>query len=332
MADVTIYDVAEKAGVSIATVSNVINTPKRVKPATLARVLAVIDELGFVPKTEAIAHARKGIGRIGVIAPFTTYPSFNQRLRGVIEALRDKPYEVVIYDQESLAVRHDYLASLPIGRRLDGLIVMSLPFDEHVAERLLSRELETVLIEFARNSFSGVEIDNVAGGRLAAEYLLSRGHRRCAFIGEQQVEGSIIMGQCQQRLSGYREILAQADIPLPDSYLSLVPFGVEKAREQTHHLLDLDEPPTAIFAHSDIQAIGVLKAARERGLSVPDDLAVMGFDDLEVAEYVGLTTVKQPLVESGAIAVRLLLERLADRSCSVQRVMLPLTVVERETA
>jgi len=91
MSDVTIYDVAEKAGVSIATVSNAINAPTRVKPATLKRVLAAIDELGFEPKTEAIARARKGLGRIGVVAPFTAYASFNQRLRGVIEALRDSP-------------------------------------------------------------------------------------------------------------------------------------------------------------------------------------------------------------------------------------------------
>src|SRR5258708_21240177 len=208
MSDVTIYDVAEKAGVSIARVSTAKNPERRTNPATLKRVLAAIDELGFEPKTEAIARARKELGRIGVVAPFTAYASFNQRLRGVIEALRDQPFELAIYDQESLAVRHDYLASLPIGRRLDGLIVMSLPFDGHVAERLLSRELETVLIEFGRPSFSSVVIDNVLGGRLAAEHLIAKGHTRCAFIGERQASGSIIVVQCQERLQGHPQALA----------------------------------------------------------------------------------------------------------------------------
>jgi DNA-binding LacI/PurR family transcriptional regulator len=331
MPDATIYDVAKKAGVSIGTVSNAINTPTRVGPETLKRVLAAIDELGFVPKTEAIAHARKGTRRIGVVAPFTSYPSFNQRLRGIIEALRDKPYELVIYDQESLAVRHDYLASLPVGRRLDGLIVMSLPFDEHVAARLLSRGLETILIEFARTSFSSVDIDNSAGGKLAAEYLIAKGHTRCAFVGEQQAPGTFTT-QCQQRLAGFRQRLAESGLVLPDDYISLMPFSMEMARQQALQLLSLPEPPTAIFAHSDVQAIGVLKAARERGIAIPHDLAVLGFDDLEAAEYLGLSTVRQPLIESGHIAVRLLLERLADASCSVQHVMLPLSIIQRETA
>src|SRR5258708_9478924 len=312
MSDVTIYDVAEKAGVSIARVSTAKNPERRTNPATLKRVLAAIDELGFEPKTEAIARARKELGRIGVVAPFTSYASFNLRLRGVIEALREQPFELVIYDQESLAVRHDYLASLPIGRRLDGVIVMSLPFDEHVAKRLLSRELETVLIEFGRTSFSSVVIDNELGGRLAAQHLIAKGHTRCAFIGEQHVPDSVIIVQVQERLKGFREALAEAGIDLLGKYVSLASFGVETARQQTHQLLDLPEPPTAIFAHSDTQAIGALKAARQRGLSIPGDLAVIGFDDLDVADFVGLTTVLQPLLDSGPIAVRLLLERLPD--------------------
>src|SRR5258708_13890700 len=272
MSDVTIYDVAEKAGVSIARVSTAKNPERRTNPATLKRVLAAIDELGFEPKTEAIARARKELGRIGVVAPFTAYASFNQRLRGVIEALRDQPFELAIYDHESLGVRHDYLVSLPIGRRLDGLIVMSLPFDEHVAERLLSRELETVLIEFGRTSFSSIVIDNVLGGRLAAQHLIAKGHTRCAFIGEQQVSGSVIVSQCQERLQGYRQALAEAGIPLMDKYVSLDRLGVDEARQQTHHLLDLPEPPTAIFAHSYTEAFGTMKAARRRGLSIPGDL------------------------------------------------------------
>jgi LacI family transcriptional regulator len=330
MVPATIQDVARRARVSIATVSNVLNAPERVRETTRSRVLEAIDELEFVPKAEAVARARRAIGRIGVVAPLSSYPSFHERLQGILEALRAEPFELVLYDQESVAVRHDYLSSLPLTRRLDGLIVM-LPFEDRVAERLLGRELETVLVEFSRPQFSGVDIDNKAGGALAAEYLISRGHVRCAFVGERQVEHFVVT-QSEDRLAGFRRALETAGLALPDEYVSLAPFGVEEARRQTHELLNLRTPPTAIFAHSDIQAIGVLKAARDRGLTVPGDLAVIGFDDLEVASHLALTTIHQPLAESGRIAVELLLERLADPTRSVRSVRLPLSVVERETA
>jgi DNA-binding LacI/PurR family transcriptional regulator len=330
MVPATIQDVARRARVSIATVSNVLNAPERVRETTRSRVLEAIDELEFVPKAEAVARARRAIGRIGVVAPLSSYPSFHERLQGILEALRAEPFELVLYDQESVAVRHDYLSSLPLTRRLDGLIVM-LPFEDRVAERLLGRELETVLVEFSRPQFSGVDIDNKAGGALAAEYLISRGHVRCAFVGERQVEHFVVT-QSEDRLAGFRRALETAGLALPDEYVSLAPFGVEEARRQTHELLNLRTPPTAIFAHSDIQAIGVLKAARDRGLTVPGDLAIIGFDDLEVASHLGLTTIHQPLAESGRIAVELLLERLADPTRSVRSVRLPLSVVERETA
>lgn len=331
MGEATIYDVAELAGVSIATVSNAINRPELVRDATRKRVLSAIDQLGFVPKAEATDRARRSLGRIGVIAPFSTYPSFQLRLQGMIEALLGQPYEIVLYDQESMAVRQNYLASLPISRRLDGLIVMSLPFDEQVAKRLLSRELATVLVEFTRPGFSSVGIDDVQGGTFAGEYLAARGCTRCAFVGEAQ-SASLTEVQAAQRLAGYRSSLQMAGLELPDEYVSIAPYGVEQARQQAHALFSLPQPPDGIFAHSDFQAIGVLKAARERGLRVPEDVAVIGFDDVETADYVGLTTIRQPLFESGQVAVRLLLERLNHPERSAQRVILPLTIVQRETA
>src|SRR5512136_2622493 len=143
MPQVTVYQVAEKAGVSITTVSRALNSPEKVSQATRTRVLAAVDSLGFVPKAEAAARARKDHGRIGVLAPFFTLPSFVERLRGVANALDDSPYELAIYNVDSSARRDGYLASLPLTRRLDGLIIMALPFDKTAAERLLNHQLET---------------------------------------------------------------------------------------------------------------------------------------------------------------------------------------------
>ena len=118
---------------------------------------------------------------------------------------------------------------------------------------------------------------------------------------------------------------------LPGEYVALAPHSRENARLSAHRLLDLPEPPTAIFAASDNQAMGVLKAARERGLSVPRELAVIGFDDVDIADFIGLTTIRQPLEESGRVAVDLLLSRVANPARPAQRVRLPLTLMERET-
>ena len=331
MPNTTVYDVAKKAKVSIATVSRVLNSPEKVNEATRNRVLAAIDSLGFVPKAEAAARARKNSGRIGVLAPFFVYPSFVQRLRGVAAALADSPYDLMIYYVDSSARRDAILASLSVTRRVDGLIVMALPFGDTAGQRLLKHGIETVLIEVARPSFSSIEIDDETGGRMAAEYLISKGHRRCAFVGDKDLPDYSIHTS-DRRLAGYRQALASAGIPLPDAYVSLAPQSLEHARQQTHLLLDLPEPPTAIFAASDTQAMGVLKAAHECGVSIPDQLAIIGFDDLDISDYIGLTTVRQCLEESGRVAVELLLARLTDPSRPVQHIRLPLSVVQRQTA
>ena len=321
---------ADKAGVSITTVSRVLNSPSQVREETRSRVLAAIDQLAFVPKAEAIARARKAVGRIGVLTPFFTFPSFVQRVRGMAEALRDTPYELIIYTVDSLARLRDYLALLPVSRRLDGLVITSLPVDEQAADRLLRNQLETVLIEYDHPSFICLTIDDKQGGAQAAEYLLKKGHRRCAYIGDTGLPDYTIRPE-EKRLQGYQSVLNENGVPMPDEYVKLPELSLPSLRQQVTELLDLPEPPTAIFAATDELALRVLKVARDRGLRIPDDLAVIGFDDLDVAEYVGLTTVHQPLDRSGQTAVELLLQRLADPSAPVQHLNMQLSIQERET-
>ncbi len=331
MAEHTVYDVAKKAGVSIATVSRVLNNPDKVRPATRDRILQVVDELGFVPKAEAAARARRASRRIGVLAPFFSYASFVQRLRGVATALAGQNYELVIYNVDTSARRDAYLTSLAVTRRLDGLIIMALPFDAPIARRLSSHALESVLIEFSQPDFSSIEIDNYQGGRLAAEYLLSQDHRRFGFIGDTDLP-TYAIHTSDWRLEGYRQALEQGGVQLPNDCIALAPFGLETAHAAALRLLEQPEPPTAIFCASDTMAMGALKAARERGLRVPEDLAIIGFDDIDMSDYIGLTTIRQNLEESGRVAVELLLSRLADRSRSVQHIHLPLELVKRQTA
>jgi LacI family transcriptional regulator len=326
----TIYDVATAAGVSISTVSRVLNAPDRVNDDTRTKVMNAIDRLNYMPKAEARARALHGTRRIGVLTPFFTAPSFVQRLRGLDGALSAQNYELIIYVVDSRARLQGYLSTLPLTGNLDGLVIMSLPFDEGDAHRLAKHGLETVSIESSRPEFSSVVIDDRAGGRLAANYLLSKGHRVCAFIGDLYPPDYAIHPS-MSRLKGFRQALIDADLLLPDELIGAAPGDQVPTVKVCRQLLSLSWRPTAIFCAADLQAIIVMKVARELGLRVPQDLAVIGFDDLDVASYLGLTTIRQPLDDSGRIAAELLLARCADPRRPLQRVQLPLEIVERET-
>jgi len=327
----TIYDVAKHAGVSITTVSRMMNTPGKVNSDTRIRILAAIDALGFVPKAEARARAMQGTGRIGVISPFFTAPSFVQRLRGIAEALSAKKFELVIYTVDSADRLKSFLSSVPLTGNLDGLIILSLPVDDNDARRLVDHGLPTVLVEFPHPSLSSVEIDDVMGGRMAAQYLLKKGHRRIAFLGDTDLPEYSIH-PVSLRLVGFRQALQEAGIELPDSFVRLAPYSQEQTRKIAAELLNLPKPPTAIFVATDFQALGVLKAARQLKIQVPEQLAVVGFDDLDLAEYADLTTIHQHLDESGRLAVEILLAQIESPSRPTRHVKLPLTLIERQTA
>jgi LacI family transcriptional regulator len=327
----TIYDVAKHAGVSITTVSRMLNAPDKVNSKTREKVLTAIDILGFVPKAEARARAMQHTGRIGVITPFFTAPSFIQRLRGIAETLSPENYELVIYTVDSNDHLQGYLSSLPLTGNLDGLIILSLPVDDAQVRRLVDHGLPTTLIEYPHPKLNCVEIDDVEGGYMATTYLLEKGHRRIAFLGDTNLPEYAIH-PVSLRLNGFRQALKKARIKLPDTFVRLAPYSQEQTRQVAKELLNLPEPPTAIFAATDFQALGVLKAARQLGFRVPEQLAVIGFDDLDLAEYADLTTISQHLDESGRLAVEILLAQIKSPSRLPRHVKLPLTLIERQTA
>jgi len=326
----TIYDVAELSGVSIATVSRVLNSPERVSKHSRQMVMEAIDRLGFVPKAEARARALQNTGRIGVITPFFTSPSFTDRLRGVAAALANSRYELVVYTVDTMARLDGYFASLPLTGSLDGLIIISLPIDEEAAARLIASNLETVLIEYTHPKFSAITINDFEGGRLAAQHLIAQGYRHYAYVYFDELPQYSIHPEFQ-RLAGFRETLTAAGFSLPEEYIKYVPVSRVGIREKLRQLFELPDPPTAIFAPSDDLAIRVIHHARELGLHVPRDLAVVGFDDIDIAEHIDLTTISQRLRDSGQTAVELLLARLSNPKRPIQQVQLPVQLQVRGT-
>lgn len=327
----TIYDVAKKAGVSISTVSRVLNSPNKVNAETRVAVIDTISELGFIPKAEARARALKNLGRIGVITPFFTEPSFVQRLRGVASVLSSSQYELVVFSVDSITNLNSYLETIPLTRNLDGLILISLQLTAEQAERLSKHNIEVVLIEYPMYSLNCLEIDDQSGGRMAANHLLQKGYTNIAFIGTADtVEYGI--NPISSRLLGFMNRLSESGITLDAHSIHYASHDIEATRVLAKKVLMQPNPPAAIFAATDLQAIGVLRAAKELNLRVPQDLAVIGFDDLDLAEYFGLTTIHQPLDESGRIAAELLINRIQNPDRPAQHIRLPLTLIERETA
>jgi LacI family transcriptional regulator len=180
-----------------------------------------------------------------------------------------------------------------------------------------------------------ITVNNTLGGELVAQYFLEQGYQPCAYIGE-SFDIAPETNNSAKRLQGFQEGLHKHGIELPEAYIRLLPLTMENVMNgviaQTHHLLDLPDPPEAIFTYSDLYAIGVLKAARSRNLSVPEDLALIGFDNIDVADFMELTTVDQHLEESGRLAIEVLLARIANPSQIVRNIELQAQIKTRGTA
>lgn len=330
----TIYDVAERADVGIATVSRVLNDSAKVSDATRERVLAAIRELKYKPSQPAqeLSRGRSPKRRltIGVIVPFFTRPAFVERLHGIEVAVAERNYELIIYNAETPELRERCFREAT--ERVDGLIVLSLPPTETDVDYVRHTGVPTVLIDAHHSELSRVIIDDVKGGRLATQHLIDCGHRKIAYISD-PFDTPFNFTSSYDRYIGYVHALEDAHIPFRDEYVLQGEHGQYQARLLTEQLLALDDPPTAIFAFSDTQALGVLGALREAGLSCPDDVALIGFDDIEVAQYLGLTTIHQPLYESGLRAFRLLMDIVEDDvpEAGPREVILPLSLTERQT-
>jgi DNA-binding LacI/PurR family transcriptional regulator len=327
----TIYDVAARAGVSISTVSQTLNRPARVNSKTRRRVLEAIDYLGYMPKAAAVSQARRGVGRVGVLAPFTAYDSYRRRLMGVLAQSDGTNRDVVVFDHESAAANvSPLLRSLPVTGRLDGLLIMGLPLDDDLAAHLIERRLPTVLIDTSRPGFSTVDINNEDGGEIIGRHLVGKGHRLFAYVTERQ-DSQAFVSQGQQRFSGFLRALSAAGLGEDNVAIIETTNDIAGGRRALHDVLAHRPRPTAIYAHHDVLAAGVLLECRSQGISVPGEVAIAGFDDSNIAEAAGLTTVRQPFEESGRIGARVLSDLLAGAEQPVQRIVLGVELVARET-
>jgi len=312
MRTVTIRDVAKHAGVGLGTVSRVINDSPQVSMETRQRVLNTIEDLNFIPNPTA---RRLSLGKtlvIAVIVPFFTRPSVIERLRGVSYSLAESEYDLTIYNVETVKRRDECIRKIPRREYADGVLIFSLsPRDEDIPY-LQKADVPVVLVDANHPSLTSLNrliVDDAKGGEMATKYLIKLGHKKIGYISD-LLDNPFNFTSSRERYKGYRQALQSAGIPFkPHLHLQAV-HGRFEARRLASQMLSSSDPPTAIFASSDTQALGVLETARQLGIRVPDDLSVIGYDDIEISEYLGLTTVRQMLYESGQRGVEILLDTL----------------------
>jgi DNA-binding LacI/PurR family transcriptional regulator len=322
--------VAAAAGVSAPTVSRVLNASAGVKDPTRLRVEEAIARLNYRPSAAAQGLAFGRTMTIGAVVPFVTHPSAVQRVRGLIEGLRESPYPLSLYDVEDSRHRIDHFDALTGGLPPMGVVVISLEPTPAELDAFRSAGSPVTFIEVDVPGFSRVIVDHREGGRIATRHLIELGHERIGFIGDNEDDPLGFTSSALHR-SGYEEALSDAGITPDRDLVRTGPHGRREARMLAREMLGGDHRPTAIFAASDTQAMGVIDAAHDLNMDVPGELSVIGFDDIEMSEYIGLTTVRQPLEESGRRAAEILIEAIAASDGDVACEQLPVSLVVRGT-
>ncbi len=330
---VTIREVASRAGVSPMTVSRVINESPRVSPATRRRVEAVVEELGYVPNRLARGLIRQKTGTLGLIVPDVANPFFTLIVRGAEDVAWRAGYHAILCNTHAdLERERGYLEDM-LAFQVEGLLIAPVSDRSRPHLRMLTRNnVPFVLIDRSIAGFEGdlVHGDSVAGARRLVDHLIGLGHRRIAMITEASE-----VSTARERLQGYREALDAAAIRFrPELVVETSAIDPDAAHDATLRLLELPEPPTAIFTVNNLVAVGVVEAARERELKIPGDLALVCFDDIEPVSRLRpfLTVMAQPAETFGTIATQLLLDRIAGRVAERRRiVVLPADFIVRES-
>jgi LacI family transcriptional regulator len=298
--------------------------------------MEAVHKLDYTPDLEAAARARHHNDRIVVLAPLNTYPGFIQRLRGISLVLEELQAELIIFQVDPQKMQNPqnikFIDSLASSGRYDGIIIMSIAIADQELIRISETHFPTVLIETSDSRFPEFGVDNHEGARQAVLHLIERGYKNIGFVGFNPIM-SYSINASKAREQGYIDTLLQNGRMIDPEHLLFCEYSIEDTYQNALKMLKKKDRPDALFCASDVNALGVLKAARELNLDIPNDLAVVGFDDIDIADYVGLTTVKQPLEGSGREAALLINKLIKDpTSTKPVRIYLPLELIVRTSS
>lgn len=326
----TIKEVAKKAGVSYATVSHVINNTRFVAKDTRARVLSAMQEVNYRPNDLARSLRSGKTNTIGLVIPDSANPFFAEVARSIEGAAYQLGYSVILCNTEQDPAREEFYVDVLSKKQIDGVIFTATGEQTGPLKFLLEKGIPLVLInrDLSNITLDAVLIDDKQGGYLATRHLIELGHRRIACIA-----GPRTTTPSGDRMTGYQKALVEAGISFDEALMVRGDYHPGSGFEITRTWLALPDPPTAIFSSNDLMAVGALGAAAQAQVRVPEDLSVIGYDDIELARFTSppLTTIAQPKSKIGALATQFLAERIADKSYPTRRVTLPVELIIRES-
>jgi len=331
---VSIKDVAQAAGVSHSTVSRALGDSPLVKAETKTHIKRLAQEMGYTPDAIARSLVTRQTRTVGVVVTTITDPFVAEVVQGIEDTALKNDYSVILASSAAEPDREVAAVEMLRAKRVDSVIVTSSRVGALYLEHLERIGVPVVLInnhneQSGRYTFS-VSVDNQHGGHLATRHLIEQGHRRIAYV-----SGTADQSDSAGRLAGYRQALEENGIPFDPALVVPGNGRLDGGERALHALISLDSPPTAVFCYNDMTAIGLLCAARQAGLSVPEDLAVVGFDDVPLASYISppLTTVAQPQRDMGRQAMSMALTLMAadDLSPPLSDVVVKGRLIERET-
>ncbi|SDI78853.1 catabolite control protein A [Natribacillus halophilus] len=327
----TIYDVADEAKVSMATVSRVVNGNPNVKPTTRKKVLNAIEKLDYRPNAVARGLASKKTTTVGVIIPDISSIFFSELARGIEDIATMYKYNIILCNSDNNKEKELHLLNTLLEKQVDGILFMGGEITDEHADHLRSSHVPIVLAATYHEDteFPSVNIDYAQAAFDAVDYLLKKGHTHVGMVSgtlEDPING-------YQKFKGYKQALQTNNIPFDESLVSVCDYSHDSAVASVQDLLNIENKPTAIFAATDEMALGVIHGLQDQGLHIPNDVEIVGFDNTRLATMVRptLTTVVQPMYDIGAVSMRLLTKYMDSEEIEEQTVVLPHGIEYRNT-
>lgn len=326
----TIYDIAKKAGVSIATVSKVINGKGKISKATKDHVIEVMKNLNYHPSTIASALAGKKTFTLGLLIPDISNPYFAEMARAIEDRSNQLGYSVVICNTDNNDHKIEEYVSLLLQKKVDGIMIATGINKKEILKKLLSKDIPVVLVarEMPLLAVHTIVVDDYVGGSIAASHLAALGHSHVAILAEsQKIKSSY------ERVRGFKQTLFDEGCTFDETMLKICDYKIEDAKGKAAELFELQERPTAIFACNDMLAVGAIQAAKQYGLNVPSDVSIIGFDNTILASVANppLTTIAQPIEQMGTAVINLIVEQLQGESSVKQRIIMRPELIIRES-
>lgn len=327
---ITLKMVAEKAEVSVNTASRAINNKPDINLETKKRVIQIAKELGYVRNATAVALRTRKTGTIGVVIADNRNPFYAEVLSGMEEAAREKNYHIILANTQRDYQKEEEAINLLLAKRVDGLLIAPVQDRDDDIKNLIDANIPFVVVgrDFKNIEVDAIYNDEVKGGFLATEYLIKKGHKRIALI-----DGFLYKSPAKGRLEGYKKALNKYRISLDESLISVGDINIEDGYKRTKQMLEKNLDFTAIFAYNDMMAFGAMQAIKEKGLRIPEDIGLIGYDDILFSSLISpaLTTIRLKKQELGVKSVKLLFSRINGNRKKTKKVMLGVELVVRET-